>query len=255
MTKMRQWSIFTAVTVVVVLAAGWFLLVKPQRSNASTLRGQAVTQQQANQQLQAQIAQLESEQRSLPKEQAELQKFATQVPNNSAEPTVIRQLSAAAAAADVDMVTLTPGAPTPVTASSTSLAPSTTSTLMALPLSISFTGTYPNVESFFQGLETLPRSMLITGWSLCPTTSATSGGSGGCSAPAPPSNKTLPAGAVGGTLSTEVFYAPPAGASTSSTLGSTTGTTTPSTTATPGATATTPTTSTTPTAAPTAAAS
>jgi Tfp pilus assembly protein PilO len=260
MTKMRQWTILTAVAVVVVLAAGWFLLVKPQRSHASSLRATAATQQTANAGLEATISQLEAEQKGLPKAQAALQKFATEVPDNAAEPTIIRQLSAAANRADVDMVTLTPGQASTVTTADTTpvttpsgtvqgLTPAaaTPTTLVELPLSFGITGTYPNVESFFLALEKLPRSILVTGWSLCPE--ATAGSSGGsCSGPSAPSNKTLPAGSLGGTLTADVFYAPPVAATVPSTTtptgttGTTTGTTGTTTGTTPATTSTTPTT-------------
>src|ERR1700733_3152533 len=97
MTKMRQWSILTVVAVIVVFAAGWFLLVKPEKSKSTNLRSTAAQQQQTNQVLQSDIARLQDEEKSLPAKQAALRKFTTQVPDNAAEPTVIRQLSAAAA--------------------------------------------------------------------------------------------------------------------------------------------------------------
>jgi Tfp pilus assembly protein PilO len=259
MTKTRQWSVFTAVAVVVVLLAGWFLLVKPQSSKTSTLKAQASTQEQANQLLVTTIAQLQAEERQLPQQQQALQKFATQVPNNAAEPTIIRQLSAAAAGAGVDLVSMTPGSPTLVTASgtvpgSTSLgaAPSTSGQLIQLPLSLGITGTYPNVESFFQSLEKLPRALLVTSWSLCPDggpAAVATGGSVSCAAPATPGNKTLPPNALGGTLSAIVFYAPPTG-TTIAPAAPTATTTAPTTATTP-----TPSTSTAATSTPTVAAS
>jgi Tfp pilus assembly protein PilO len=268
MTKMRQWSIVTAVAVIIVLAAGWFLLVKPQNSKASELHSQAATQQQENAVLQSQIAQLQSEEKSLPRQQAALRKFSTQVPDNAAEPTVIRQLSAAANGAGVDLLSLTPGTPAAVASSattpsttdttaaatgSTSLTPSTTSGgLMQLPISIGITGTFPNVESFFQSLETLPRALMVGSWSLCPegstpsatSSSASSGTGASCTPPTVPSNKTPTSDELGGTLSATIFYAPPAGTVVPSTTGATTATT-PAPAATPGST-TAPTTATTP---------
>jgi Tfp pilus assembly protein PilO len=246
MTKTRQWTVFTAVAVIVVLLAGWMLLVKPQKSKASNLEAQATTQQQANALLNTQIAALESEQRQLPQQQKELQKFATQVPSDVSEPTVIRQLSAAASGAGVDLVSMTPGSATVVNSeadgSTTLTTTDTTSPLVQLPVALGVTGSYANMESFFLSLEKLPRALLVTGWSLCPdsnaagSTSASTGSTGGvsCTPPATPANKTLPAGTVGGTLSAVVFYAPPGGTTTSA-AGSTTTptTTTPSTTTTP----------------------
>jgi type IV pilus assembly protein PilO len=260
MSKMRQWSILTAVAVLVVFVAGWFLLIKPQRSHAATLRASALTQQQANQQLQQQIAKDESEQKNLPREQQELAKSAIEIPNNEAQPTIVRQLVGAANRADVDLITITPGVAATVTSTDTTpdtstgatpgstaltAAAATPSTLVALPVSLGITGTYPNVEAFFNALERLPRALMITGWTLCPEESSNST-SGGCSGPTPPANKTLPTGALGASVSAEVFYAPPAapaastttlapGATTTTTGTSTTGTTTPTTSTTPSA--------------------
>jgi Tfp pilus assembly protein PilO len=246
MSKMRQWTMLTAVAAVLVLAAGWFLLVKPQSSHASSLRASAASQQQDNASLQAQISQLEAEQKGLPKAQAELQKFATQVPDNAQEPTIIRQLSGAARASDVQIITLTPGtsttlaaptATTTTTTGSTSLTATgatPTTALVELPVSIGITGSYANVESFFLGLEKLPRSILITGWSLCPETPSSSSSSASCSPPTVPASQTVTSSTLGGTLSANFFYAPPASTVASTTLGTTTPTTpttaTPSTT-------------------------
>jgi Tfp pilus assembly protein PilO len=281
MTKMRQWSILTAVAVLVVFAAGWFLLVKPQQTKSSSLRSQAATQQQANQLIQTQIDALNAEQKNLPEQQHALQKFNTQVPSDAAEPTIIRQLSAAAAGAGVNLVSMTPGVAadvtaavttTPVVAASpaptasasgtsttpaagaTSLVPTATpgGLLEQLPISIGVTGTFPNMETFFQSLEKLPRAMLIQSWSMCPdvtgnaAAATTSGASASCTLPATPSTASLPTGTLGATLNTLVFYAPPAGTVPATTLGApTTTATTP---------ATTPSPATTPTAATTAAA-
>ena len=45
MSKTRQWAMLTAVACLAVLAAGWFLVVKPQRAHASDLRAQTTTVQ------------------------------------------------------------------------------------------------------------------------------------------------------------------------------------------------------------------
>jgi Tfp pilus assembly protein PilO len=218
MTKTRQWVMLTAGAMVVILAAGWFLLVKHERSKASGLRTDAATQQQANQVLLAQIAALQSEEKSLPAQQALLRKFSTQVPDNSAEPTMIRQLAAAAAGAGVDLVSMTPGDPSAVTASGALGATSTAAAtpLMQLPVTLQITGTYPNVESYFQSLEGLPRALRVTGWTLDPAQSDSSSSTA----------KTLPPNSLAGTLNAVVYYAPPATATTGTTLTPTTGSTT-----------------------------
>jgi Tfp pilus assembly protein PilO len=249
MTKTRQWTIFTAVAVLVVLVAGWMLLVKPQSSHKSNLESQTASQEQQNSVLQSQIATLESEQKQLPAQQQALQKFSTQVPSDPSEPTIIRQLSAAASGAGVDLVSLTPGDATAVTASATATGTTSLSatqasgSLVALPIAVDIVGTYPNVESFFQSLEKLPRALLVSGWSLCPdsTSSGSSASSTGssnvsCTPPATPGNKTLAPGSLGGVLSATVFYAPPGGVSTSTGTATLPSSTTPAPTSTSAAT-------------------
>jgi Tfp pilus assembly protein PilO len=261
MTKTRQWTIFTAIAVIVVLLAGWFLLIKPQSTKASNLRSQAATQQQSNQVLVTQIAALQAEQRQLPQQQQALQKFSTEVPNDASEPAIIRQLSAAAAGSGVNLVSMTPGvasvvAPAGAVPGASTLPAAGAGTLVQLPIALSILGSYANVESFFQSLEKLPRALLVTGWSLCPTGgTSSSSGSVSCAAPAAPANVTLAPNTVGGTLNAVVFYAPPAGTTGTTVPGSTTApatttTTAPSTTTTPA-----PTTSTAATPTPTVASS
>lgn len=172
MEKMRQWTILTAAGVLAIFVAGWFLLVSPQRSNAAELRTQAVTQQQANSTLQANVSQLEQQKRGLPEQQRLLEQIATKVPNSPALPVLIRQLTAAARAAGVDLVSLSPSAPAPVAAA----APATTTTgtvtpgaaLSQIPLAIEVSGSYFNIESFFGEVEHLSRAMLVTDFTLTP---------------------------------------------------------------------------------------
>ena len=274
MTQMRKWSIVTVVAVLVVFAAGWFMLVKPQKSKATSLRTQATNQVQANSVLQTQILSLQQEERQLTQEQAVSRKFSTQVPDTASEPTIIRQLSAAAAGAGVDLISMTPGtasqvvsatpdpstgqttdpataataAPTTGTDTTTTTpaagattldaAPATTATLEQLPIAIGITGTFPNIESFFQSLEKLPRALMVTGWSLCPEAvpgssnsgAAATSGAAACSPPTVPVGKSLPPDALGGTLSANIFYTPPVVATPTTATGTTTpatGTTTP----------------------------
>lgn len=218
MEKMRQWTILTAVGVVAVLAAGWFLLVSPQKSHASDLKTQAGTQQSANATLQSQVAQLEQQKKGLPAQQRLLDQIATKVPGSPELPTLIRQLSTAAKGAGVDLVSLAPSppalvaapaqpatvAPTPAaSAPATGTAPApkpaapATSPLAQIPVILTVQGSYYNVTSFFHSLEKLSRAMLVTQFSMAPTTS-----NGGNAA------SDLPKGTLTGTLNAVVFESP-----------------------------------------------
>jgi Tfp pilus assembly protein PilO len=216
MSITRRWVLLAAVAAVVVLAAGWLLLVKPQQSKVSKLHTETTQQNQANQLLLTQIAALQSEQKQLPQQQLALQKFSTEVPDSVSEPTLIRQLTTAAQHSGVELVSITPGAAAPLAAaagSSTLAAPAPTTTgaapaasLYQLPVSLAIVGSYANVEAFFSSLERLPRATLVTGFTVCPEN--TSFGAAACSPVTEPTNKVPPPGSVGATLSATVFYTP-----------------------------------------------
>jgi Tfp pilus assembly protein PilO len=237
MTKMRQWTVMTAIAIVLILAGGFLLLVKPQGSKISGVKAQAATQQQANQVLLQEIAARLAQKANLPAEQAQLQKLAVQLPTVPDEPGVIRSLESSASGSGVNLISLTPGSAAAVTAptttttlpSSSSSATSSAGSLIELPITIQVVGSYANIESYLQLLENLPRAMLVTQLALCPE----AGGSG-CTPVTLPTGTSPPAGALGGTLSADVFFSTTA---TSSSTGTTTlpGTSTataPSTTAT-----------------------
>src|SRR3954469_15478868 len=222
MQKMQQWTMLTALGVVGVLVAGWFLLVSPQRSHAASLRAQAVSQESANASLQSQVNQLEQQKKGLPAQQRQLNKIAARVPDNPELPALIRQLSSAADDAGVDLVSLAPSAPAPVvdatgaapvTAAGTLAAPAAASPLVKIQLALTVQGSYYNVESFFQQIEKLTRAMTVQQWTLTPV-----GGAGasatGTSAQTSATGKKVPPGALSAVITGSVFESPAAAAQT-----------------------------------------
>jgi len=230
-SKLQQWIAFAVAGILVILAAGWFLLVSPQRSKAADFRGQATTQRAATATLRTQLAVVRAQATQLPAKQAELAKFARQIPANAALPALVRALTGAATNAHVDLVSIAPGPPavyTPAIAP-VAVAPSpaaspapgaaappaavarpVVSPLSIVPLAIKVNGTYVQLEQFVANLEGLQRILLVGGYTLGPGTpikpaatstaaAPTSGGTGGCSRP--PCNLDL---AVTG----QVFVAP-----------------------------------------------
>jgi Tfp pilus assembly protein PilO len=191
MTKLRQLWMLTAAGSVAILLVGYFLVVSPKSSKAAALRADAETQQQVNDKLTSQIAQLNRQKKDLPRQQAELQKFATKIPDNPGLPAVIRSLSDAADTAGVELVGLsqgvpalvsTPGAskPAPVAADDlndktkskprTAAAPAAPKTLpiAQMPITITVTGNYSQVSQFLSEIENLPRALLVSGFSITP---------------------------------------------------------------------------------------
>ena len=185
MDKLKQYLVFTLLGCLLVLAAGWFVLVSPKRGEAAELRTAAETQVSANAALETKLAVLKAQAKNLPKQQAKLAAVAAKIPDNPALPALIRALTAAAGSAGVELVTVSPGpvglvGAAPAAAAAAPVAPGATKpaasaatgsaagTLAQIPLSLTVAGGYFQVEQFVANLENLPRSMRITGLSLTP---------------------------------------------------------------------------------------
>jgi Tfp pilus assembly protein PilO len=202
--KLKQWVALTVVGCLAVLAAGWFLVVSPKRSDAADLRTQAEQQRSTNVGLTAKLATLKAQARDLPKQQAALATVAAKIPDNPALPALIRALSAAASDAGVELVSLAPAEPSPVApapgaatspsspkaaASAVGSSGSTSSTsanavsgdaaaqaagaalngtLEQIPVAINVVGGYFQIEQFFDRLENLTRALKVSDFTMAP---------------------------------------------------------------------------------------
>jgi type IV pilus assembly protein PilO len=167
MTRTRKWSMLTALVAALVLIAGWFLLVSPNRASADDLRAQAATQQNTNAGLTAKLQQLKQQQKGVPAEQAKIADIQQRIPANPALPSLVRSLSSMAISAGVSIATLTPTTPVPsaVTTAVGAIAPDGSS-LQVIGLTVQVTGSYYNIERFLGKVETLKRALLVTGVTL-----------------------------------------------------------------------------------------
>lgn len=155
-TKMRPWVAGGAAVVVLVIAAGWFLLVSPKRSEAATVRAQATTQEAANATLRGQIAQLQAQAKGLVAKQAALQAVDRRVPSQPKLPGLIRGLYAARDRTGVDLVGITPGAPAAAVPTVPGAAP-----YQVIPVALQVQGDYSQMTLFLDELETLQRLYLV----------------------------------------------------------------------------------------------
>lgn len=186
---MQKYVALSVVAALVVLAAGWFLLVSPKRGEAAELRTQASSQQSANASLRLQLEVLREQAEDLPAQQARLAEIATKIPATPELPTLIRQLSDAAEGAGVDLVSLAPSPPQPVGAAAgaagaaggtpapapastpapagTAGAPAAASSdLYVVPVAIGVRGGFFQIEQFFSNLEAMPRAVLVGQFTL-----------------------------------------------------------------------------------------
>ncbi len=207
MTPTRRWSALAVLVIVAVLAAGWFLLVVPKRTEASEIRIQTETQQESNSRLRQQLSVLKAQQADLPAQLARLSVLRRQIPDNPALPDLVRSLTSAAAEVGVSLDTISPAAPVavvvpvplvPVAPTTTEGATDTstgtsdpdtavppapvpavapTPALYQVPIALTITGSYFELEQYVNKLEGLKRSFLVTGFTLGQPTGEAAAGS------------------------------------------------------------------------------
>ena len=194
MDKLKQWIALTAVAVLAISAAGWFLLVSPKKSEAGELNVQADAQLATNDGLRTQVSVLKAQAKELPTQQAKLAAVTAKIPADPALPTLIRSLTAAADEAGVRLVSITPSPPTPLaapvaaapvapvdTTSDEAAAPAVVaapaaSALLTVPVAINVVGSYFQVEQFVALLEGLPRALRISNLTVTPGADPTATG-------------------------------------------------------------------------------
>jgi len=214
----KKWYGAAVLASVLVLVAGWMLLVSPQRSNAADIAVQADDQVAANQATQSTIDALKAQYTNLPTLQNQLALVTTRLPQTASMPSLIRALSQAATSSGVVLSTVTPTNPTPLgsaSAAAVSGGLSAPGQVNAIGVTMQISGRFANTRLFLSSLEAMPRAFLVTGLSISRDQSA---GSGTASAPA---------GSLTSTITGRVFMANPglpATAAAATTTGSTTAT-------------------------------
>lgn len=180
MSMTRKWSLLTAVLVVAIVAAGWFVLIAPKRSEASGLRDQASSQEQQNAMLVQKLEVLKAQQAELPKQRAELANLRIQIPDNPALPSLIRDLTAAGrkVGASIDELTPQPPVSAPVTSSVVAAPQTGTATTGSTGTATTTTGTPGDTST----------GDTSTGDTSGTTTGTTTGTTGAAAAPAAPTS-------------------------------------------------------------------
>jgi type IV pilus assembly protein PilO len=201
MDKLKQWVALTVVGCLAIMAAGWFLLISPKRTEAAEVREQALTQESTNAGLRTQLEILRAQAKDLPKKQADLARVAAKIPDNPSLPSLIRALTAASTSAGVELVSVTPSAPAPVVAAvaaapvagaaapagaapapaepaaapaAGAVAPSgPAGALIAIPVAINVVGGFFEAEQFLATLENLPRAYRVSNLTMAPGSSPT----------------------------------------------------------------------------------
>ena len=162
MSKVQQLVALTVLGLLAVLAAGWSLLVQPQRAAAADLRAQTEQQVTENARTRTQLAVLQAQATKLPEQRERLARVAEKIPEGPALPALVRALTAASADSGVEFVSLVPGTAAPLGEAGAA------GQLKALPVTLNVVGGYYDIEQYLSELEKLPRALRVVDVALAP---------------------------------------------------------------------------------------
>lgn len=153
MSRQDRNILILGVLIIVVLIVGYyFLLLSPLRQEYDD-RVQERSEKQAQlQQLQQEVAELEEIRRNAPEIERQLLEYSKRIPTQPEIPTLVVQVEEIARAAGVTQVSITPGAPEP---------PPGGGEFQRIPVTMSFEGTYEELQEFMLRLLDLTRLVTV----------------------------------------------------------------------------------------------
>ena len=204
MTRRQPLIAVAVVVYLLVLVAGWFLLISPKRAEVADLRGKVQTQESSNSSLQAQIANLEALAAKLPAQRAALAAVSAKVPQQPAIPELVRNLNQAAVASNVTLTGIKPVEPTAIPGADG---------VQGIDVTLTVNGDYVSLEQYHLALEGLSRAFLVQGMTITEKSSSGSSSAPGATSTGGSSSDT---GGLTATISGRVLVGAPTGTSTSS---------------------------------------
>jgi type IV pilus assembly protein PilO len=136
-----------------------FFLVLPKMSEVSEAKEKLAAAEEQEQELQLQLQQLQAAQAQAPQANKEIREIDNLVPPTIDEGAIFLLLQGAAARAGVDPSSIAPAPPA---------ADEAVGTFNGVPVSMSVTGTYFQLEEFLYNVETLPRAAKVLNISVAP---------------------------------------------------------------------------------------
>jgi len=169
-------------SLLVVAALGWTLVVGPETSTLAETRDQIVSTRDQNSVLAAQLASLEKQRSDLGSTRRAARELAVKFPPTADQPGLFEQVTQAAVAAGIGPKGVTTLAPTPpqlgatdpaaagtttgTTGAATGTAATSPGLLARQTVTVSVTGTYDQTQQLLSNLEQMQRAYLITAITL-----------------------------------------------------------------------------------------
>jgi len=192
----RLWLGGGAVVAVLIVLIGWFGVINPQLSAASSTQDQADSVRMQNIVLQAKNTKLKVQNDNVAALRASLAAALAELPSDGGLPALTRQLSAQATANSVVLTSVIVGTATPVdgavaatgttpdtgTTTTTGATPAPSTGLVQITITVAATGLGSNELAFLRAIQvTGPRRALVTASQLAPSGgSAAAGIDGPC---------------------------------------------------------------------------
>jgi Tfp pilus assembly protein PilO len=189
MSRIQQWVAGTVVALLVIVAAGWFVAISPQKHKASNLKAQSTSQEQANSALRNNLARLKAQIPALHSEQLVVDAVTQKIPSDPNMPNYVRALTTIAAKNGVELISVAPSTPAAVagpvavvsTATPSASAPAVGASpaavaapaapavsLQAISVALTVQGGYFQIQQFTAALQQLSRSTVITSVTMAP---------------------------------------------------------------------------------------
>ncbi|WP_298041234.1 hypothetical protein [uncultured Microbacterium sp.] len=146
----------------IILAAGWFVGIKPQIDRMGEANSQTENARQINDVQAAKNAALAEDHKHLEEYKSQIAATQNEIPQTRSQQALFDQISAAADNANVTMTSVTFDTPLGYTApTGVAIAPVTSGSLVAVSVSISATGDREQLEDFVSRLQASKRLVTV----------------------------------------------------------------------------------------------
>jgi Tfp pilus assembly protein PilO len=153
----RDRIVIVGIAVLAVLAAGWLLLVSPERQKAAQAQSQVETASQKLQSAQAQVASARTAQTSYSSAYASVVRLGKAVPPQQEVPSLIYELEQASNQRSIDFNSITTSSTGSSSASSSTAAAATTAGFSQMPFTFIFKGSFFGLAHLLHQIDGLAR--------------------------------------------------------------------------------------------------
>ncbi|MEZ0163694.1 type 4a pilus biogenesis protein PilO [Kineococcus sp. LSe6-4] len=166
-SKDTAWIAGAGVLALLVLAATYFLLIAPKRTEAADIADQTAAVAQSNAAIEQKTAQLKSQFTTLGDKEAEVAAIRATMPADAQVPALLRQLQSYADSAGLTLTNVAPGTPSAFGAKDGAVPGTGGTTVVDVPLTVTTSGSFTQTELFLKNVQAdMGRYFLVDNVSL-----------------------------------------------------------------------------------------